>query len=80
MIGKTTILRPASANVSAAEIHTADATVWTDDKRMATDAPSVIQQPGSILRGVGMRADFDTRTLELLSDVHATLTPRPGSH
>lgn len=76
LIGKIDLHRPATANATAAEIHTADATVWTQDKRMSTAAPSVIQQPGSILRGTGMQADFDTRQLELLSDVHATLTPR----
>lgn len=76
LIGKVDMQRPPTGTVSAAEIHTADATVWTQDKRMATDAPSVIQEPGSILRGTGMKADFNTRSLELLSDVHATLTPR----
>ena len=75
LIGKVDMQRPPTASVSAAEIRTADATVWTQDKRMATDAPSVIREPGSILRGTGMKADFNTRSLELLSDVHATLTP-----
>lgn len=75
LIGKVDMRRPPTHTVAEAEIHTADATVWTQDKRMATAAPSVIQQPGSILRGTGMKADFNTRTLELLSDVHATLTP-----
>lgn len=75
LIGKVDIQRPPLGKISEAEIHTADATVWTQDKRMATAAPSVIQEPGSILRGVGMKADFDTRSLELLSDVHGTLTP-----
>jgi lipopolysaccharide export system protein LptC len=46
---------------------------------MASDAPSVIQEPGSILRGVGMKADFNTRSLELLSDVHGTLAPHSPS-
>lgn len=76
LIGKVDMLRPPVGKISEAEIHTADATIWTQDKRMATAAPSVIQEPGSILRGTGMKADFDTRTLELLADVHATLTPR----
>ncbi|HET7931440.1 MAG TPA: LPS export ABC transporter periplasmic protein LptC [Rhodanobacteraceae bacterium] len=75
LIGKVDMLRPPVGRISEAEIHTADATIWTQDKRMATAAPSVIQEPGSILRGTGMKADFDTRTLELLADVHATLTP-----
>ncbi|WHZ20857.1 MAG: hypothetical protein OJF55_003006 [Rhodanobacteraceae bacterium] len=75
LIGKVDMRRPPKARISEAEIHTADATVWTQDKRMATEAPSVIQEPGSILTGVGMKADFDTSTLELLSDVHGTFTP-----
>jgi len=75
LIGKVDVRRPPTAHISAAEIHTADATVWTQDKRMASAAPSVIQQPGSILRGTGMKADFDTRSLELLSDRQGTLTP-----
>ena len=75
LLGTVDMHRPPTSTISAAEIHTADATVWTQDKRLASAAPSVIQQPGSILRGTGMKANFDTRTLELLSDVHATLTP-----
>ncbi|HET9818124.1 MAG TPA: LPS export ABC transporter periplasmic protein LptC [Rhodanobacteraceae bacterium] len=80
LIGKIDMRRPPTAEVEAAQIHTADATVWTNDKRMATAAPSVIREPGSILRGVGMKADFDTHELELLSDVHATLSPRHDAH
>lgn len=80
LIGKVDMRRPPTPKISEAEIHTADATVWTQDKRMATAAPSVIQEPGSILRGVGMKADFDTRSLDLLSDVHATLTPKSHTH
>ncbi|HEX5487648.1 MAG TPA: LPS export ABC transporter periplasmic protein LptC [Rhodanobacteraceae bacterium] len=80
LIGKIDMRRPPTTDVEAAQIHTADATVWTRDKRMATAAPSVIREPGSILRGVGMKADFDTHELELLSDVHATLSPRHDAH
>jgi lipopolysaccharide export system protein LptC len=72
LIGTINMRRPPAGKISEAEIHTSDATVWTQDKRMATDAPSVIQEPGSILRGTGMKADFDTHTLELLADVHGT--------
>lgn len=76
LIGKADMLRPATAKTQEAEVHTSDATVWTKDKRMASAAPSIIQQPGSIVRGTGMKADFNTHTLELLADVHATLTPQ----
>lgn len=80
LIGRVDMRRPPTAKAPEAEIHTADATVWTQDKRMVSDAPSVIQEPGSILRGVGMKADFDTRSLELLSDVHGTLAPHSRPH
>lgn len=76
LIGKVDMLRPATAKTKPAEVHTTDATVWTKDKRMASAAPSIIQQPGSILRGTGMKADLNTHALELLADVHATLTPQ----
>ena len=76
LIGKVDMHRPAVGQVKAAEVHTADATVWTQDKRMASAAPSIIQQPGSIMRGVGMKADLNTHSLELLADFHATLTPQ----
>ena len=80
LVGTINMRRPPTATLSAAEIHTADATVWTQDKRMATAAPSVISEPGSILRGVGMKADFTTHSLELLADVHATLAPHARTH
>ncbi|MEO7149964.1 MAG: LPS export ABC transporter periplasmic protein LptC [Rhodanobacteraceae bacterium] len=80
LIGKVDMLRPKTPTASAAEVHTSDASVWTKDKKMASDAPSVIQQTGSILRGTGMRADLNTHSLELLADVHATLTPQPRKH
>jgi lipopolysaccharide export system protein LptC len=80
LLGKVDMRRPATASTKPAEVHTADATVWTQEKRMASAAPSVIQQTGSILRGVGMKADMNTHSLELLSDVHATLTPPKRAH
>jgi lipopolysaccharide export system protein LptC len=43
---------------------------------METAAPATIIQPGSILSGTGMRGDLNTKVLELLSDVHATIEPK----
>ncbi len=43
---------------------------------METAALATIIQPGSILRGIGMRGDLNTKDLELLSDVHATIEPK----
>jgi lipopolysaccharide export system protein LptC len=77
LVGNVDMQRPADRNVSKARIRTADATVWTQDKRMVSAAPSVIQQPGSILRGTGIKANFDTRSVQLLSQVHGTFKPPP---
>jgi lipopolysaccharide export system protein LptC len=43
---------------------------------METAAPATIVQPGSILRGTGMRGDLNARELELLSNVHASIEPK----
>ncbi|HEY3520716.1 MAG TPA: LPS export ABC transporter periplasmic protein LptC [Rhodanobacteraceae bacterium] len=80
LIGKVDMHRPAVGKIKAAEVHTADATVWTQDKRMASAAPSIIQQPGSMMRGVGMKADLNTHTLEMLADVHGTFSPQTKKH
>lgn len=80
LIGKVDMHRPAAGKIKAAEVHTADATVWTQDKRMASAAPSIIQQPGSMMRGVGMKADLNTHTLEMLADVHGTFSPQTKKH
>jgi lipopolysaccharide export system protein LptC len=58
------------------DVVTSDLTTWPKDKKMETAAPATIVQPGSILRGVGMRGDLNTKELELLSDVHATIEPK----
>ena len=54
---------------------TRDLTTWPKLKKMETAAAATITQPGSILRGTGLRGDLDSKTLELLSDVHSTLQP-----
>lgn len=59
-----------------AQVDTRDVTAWPKDSRMETAAPATITQPGSILRGTGMKADLNTHQLELLADVHATFAPR----
>ena len=43
---------------------------------METAAAATITQPGSILRGTGLRGNLNDKTLELLSDVSSTLQSR----
>jgi len=45
------------------------------DKRMETAAPTTITETNSTAYGVGMKADMDLKTMELLSDVHMISLP-----
>lgn len=74
--GHVEMHRPPIGNARAVDVETRDLTTWPKDKKMETAAPATITQPGSILRGIGLRGDLDTKVLELLSDVHSTLQPR----
>ena len=74
--GHVEMHREASGPTKPVDIVTRDLTTWPKAKKMETAAPATITQPGSILRGVGMRGDLNTKILELLSDVHAILEPK----
>ncbi len=74
--GAVELHRQADATRSAADITTRDLTAWPREKRIASDAPVTISEPGSILSGIGMRGDLNEKSLELLADVHAVLQPR----
>lgn len=73
--GNVALRRTPTADVSEATITTSDLIAWPKQNRIETAAPTRITQPGSILRGTGMRGDLDANVLELLSDVHNTFTP-----
>jgi len=73
--GDVRMRRDADAGGEPVEVVTRDVTAWPREHRIETDAPATISQPGSILRGTGMRGDLDARILELMSDVHSTLQP-----
>lgn len=74
--GHVEMQRAAGTDDKPVEVVTRDLTTWPKDKKMETAAAATITQPGSILRGIGMRGDLDGKTLELLSDVHSTLQPK----
>jgi len=48
------------------------------NKRMETAAPTVISETNTVSRSVGMKADLDLKTVELLSDVHIVTMPGKG--
>lgn len=73
--GHVEMRRDAAAGEDPVDVVTRDVTAWPREHRIETAAPATISQPGSILRGTGMRGDLDARILELMSDVHSTLQP-----
>jgi lipopolysaccharide export system protein LptC len=74
--GHAEMHRQPAEGVQPVDVVTRDLTTWPKDRKMETAAPATIVQPGSILRGTGMRGDLNSRELELLSDVHATIEPK----
>jgi lipopolysaccharide export system protein LptC len=74
--GHAEMHRQAGKGVQPVDVVTRDLTTWPKDKKMETAAFATITEPGSILRGTGMRGDLNTKELELLSDVHATIEPK----
>jgi lipopolysaccharide export system protein LptC len=75
--GEVVMEQVSAGNEAGARLRTSDLTALPKAKTFATDAPAQIVQPGSILRGTGLRGDLNTKVLELLSDVHTTFEPHP---
>lgn len=74
--GHVEMHRQDSDKVKPIDVVTTDLTTWPKDKKMETAALATITQQGSILKGIGMRGDLNTKTLELLSDVHSIIEPK----
>jgi lipopolysaccharide export system protein LptC len=74
--GHVEMRRTPTPTLKPATIVTSDLTAWPKDKKLATEAAAQISQPGSILRGTGLRGDLNTKVLELLSDVNNTFEPK----
>ncbi|MEZ5460587.1 LPS export ABC transporter periplasmic protein LptC [Dokdonella sp.] len=74
--GNVEMHRVVSDTVPPAVLSTSDLTAMPKAKKLETAAAAQISQPGSILRGTGLRGDLNTKVLELLSDVHNTFEPR----
>lgn len=73
--GAVTMRRDGIAAHPESTITSRDVTVWPKTRKIASDAPTRIEQAGSILRGTGMRGDLETHTMVLLADVHNTFQP-----
>ena len=73
LLGHVEMHRAAEGQEEPIDVVTRDLTTYPKKKTMETAAAATITQPGSILRGTGMRGDLNDKTLELLSDVSSTL-------
>lgn len=78
LMGKVDMYRAADSGVPSAEIHTSDVTAWPNQHRLATDESARLRQGSSRMSGVGLRANLDSKYLELLHDFHGTF--EPSSH
>lgn len=76
LLGPVHMHRDAFADTAAARLDTADMTIWPKDNRMETAAAARMVQGALTMSGVGMRANFTDKHLELLDDVHVTFPPR----
>lgn len=76
LAGEVEMHRAPSAEAGEARVQTRDVDAYPKENRMETRAAATISQPGSILRGTGMKADLNTHQLELLADVHASFAPK----
>lgn len=77
LLGHVEMHRQGGDKQASLDLLTRDLTTWPKQRRMETAAEATITQPGSILRGVGLRGDLNEKTLELLSDVESTIEPKP---
>lgn len=77
LMGKVDMHRKAFDNVPSAEIHTSDVTAWPRRHQLATERPARMRQGTSRMSGIGLRANLDTKHLELLHDFHGTFQPSP---
>jgi lipopolysaccharide export system protein LptC len=65
----TVELRGPPDDPSAPQLDTERLNVFLRENRVETDAAVTVTEPGSILRARGLRAELDTRRVELLSEV-----------
>lgn len=73
LLGHVEMHRAGDDRSQPLDLVTRDLTTYPKKKAMETDAAATITEPGSILRGTGLRGDLNEKTLELLSDVSSTL-------
>jgi lipopolysaccharide export system protein LptC len=74
--GKVHMDRIAFDQTPPASMDTSEVTAWPKENRLETAEAARIVQGSSTMDGVGMRANLDTKHLELLDAVHTVYQPR----
>lgn len=73
LLGKVDIRRPESATGSAIHVMTSDLLVKPEDELAETENAATITGNRYVINAVGLKADFRTNVLELLSRVRGTI-------
>jgi len=73
LLGEVNIRRPETTSGSAIHVITSDLLVKPEDKLAETENAATITGDHYVINAVGLKADFRTHTLELLSRVRGTI-------
>jgi lipopolysaccharide export system protein LptC len=73
--GAVVLLGPQESDAAPIRLETERLNVFPRENRVDTDLAVTGTEPGSILRGRGMRADLDARRVELMSEVRIRHEP-----
>jgi lipopolysaccharide export system protein LptC len=73
LLGEVDIRRPASATKSAIHVITSDLLVRPEEELAETEKAATITGDRYVIRAVGLKADFRSSVLELLSRVRGTI-------
>lgn len=77
--GAVEMQRKSYPGAAAARIVTRDVTAWPRRNQVQTDAHVAMYQGTATMTGIGMRADLDTKHMELLHDFQGTYQPSTGT-
>ncbi|HEX7339211.1 MAG TPA: LPS export ABC transporter periplasmic protein LptC [Rhodanobacteraceae bacterium] len=75
LMGPVQMQRPEQDGVPSAQIDTSDVTAWPLKHELATAQPAHLRQGTSRMSSIGLRANLDSKHLELLHDFHGTFAP-----
>ena len=75
LLGAAEVIGPESDAGEPIRLRSELLTVFPREQRVSSEQPVTITQPGSILNATGLRADLNSRRIELLSNVRTRHAP-----